>query len=677
MFSFLKRLPLPQQLSLPVMCSILITAMGSLFIIGNIIIKEINAVANDNLTREVTMISQQLESEYQKIIERTEMLSKILVNEFSNLTIDDSTSVEIKGIASPLATLDNQKINLNFDRVDKFTEITGSTATIFIRHQDDFLRISTSLRNAKQQRVYGTYLGKDHPGYRQLMNGESYIGTTHLFGKNYMTKYQPLRKNNQTIAIIYIGVAYDDILEKIRTDLSKVSIGKSGFIFLLDVGENEGKLLIHPTLSQQNLYQVYPKLRKTFQQLYNNPLGLLTYTLPPQNKPASLERKASYSFVNGWNWVVAIDVDANEQIAVIKETLILLSLASLACSIILAGLIWLFIKNALAPLQEIATGMYQIGQGDLRFENVNIIDVNSKNELDHLKSGMLQMTQKLSQLIGEILKSSQELLVSSNSISSANKSLFERSEEVNSESFQVSSAISQMASSVEEVAKNSEDVALVAVETASMATDGNHAVSDVETSISVLSDAFNQATQTIRTVADDAQNIGKVVDVINAIADQTNLLALNAAIEAARAGESGRGFAVVADEVRTLAQRTQQSTLEIRQVVEKLQSNTLKAVNGMEAGNKQVITSVERVSHSKSILNNIEQSMAEVELRISTIASATCEQSAVSNQISTSANVLKENAQEASLQSEISHQHTKNVIALAKKLQQDLVKFQI
>ncbi|NRA82361.1 MAG: hypothetical protein HRU22_00795 [Gammaproteobacteria bacterium] len=97
----------------------------------------------------------------------------------------------------------------------------------------------------------------------------------------------------------------------------------------------------------------------------------------------------------------------------------------------------------------------------------------------------------------------------------------------------------------------------------------------------------------------------------------------------------------------------------------------------MEEGNRQIITSVERVSHSKSILNNIEKFMSEVELRISTIASATSEQSAVSNQISTSADILKANAQEASSQSEISNLHTNNVIALANKLQQDLVKFQI
>ena len=675
MFNVFRRLPLPRQLSLAVMFAILITAVGSLFIISKIVINEINIVTNDNLTRDALMVSQQLE--YEKIIEHTELLSRVLVNEFSQIKVDTQQSIEIKGNASPKATLDEKTVNLNFERVDKFTEITGATATIFIRQDNDFIRVSTSLRNLKQERVFGTFLGKSHPGYRLLMDGKAYVGSAKLFGHNYMTKYQPIVRNNQTIAIIYIGVAYDNILAEIRHDLAKISFGNDSFIYLTDIAENEGNLLIHPSLEGQNLYQIYPKLKSIFQPIFDNDLGLLAYTLPTQSKQKNLDRKTSYSFVKGWNWVVGIDVDANEKTSIIEETLLWMSIENLVSSILLATLIWLFIRKSLAPLKEITQGLYQIGHGNLTFEFLSLARENSQNEIDILKADMSKMATELRDLISVILQSSQELLDSSDSISHANKSLSETSEDVNNESIQVSSAISQMSESVEDVAQNSEEVSSVAADTTAMAVNGNTAVKDVEQSITTLSDAFNQAAQTIKVLADDTQSIGAVVDVINSIAEQTNLLALNAAIEAARAGESGRGFAVVADEVRGLAHRTQQSTEEIRLVVEKLQANTQKAVHGMEEGNKQVNASVEQVSHSKSLLNSIEASMGEVELRISTIASSTSEQSVVSTQISQSAEVLRVHAQDAANQSEISHQHTENVMTLAHKLQSDLSNFKI
>ena len=676
MVRFFRSLPLPRQLSVVVLLAILATTLGSLLIVSKIISTEINKMANASLQEEVELIGQQLSTEYEMILDTTNLLSNVFVNRLSNLQIDDSQTVDIKNIASPLAMVDGSVVNNNFDIVDNFTQTTGATATIFIRHNSDFLRVSTSLRNGQDQRVFGTYLGKNHPGYQTLMNGKAYIGKATLFGRNYMTKYAPVVQNGRTVAVLYIGVAFDDILHAMNDQLRKISIGETGYVFVTDTGENKGNLLIHPRFSGENLFNKYPSQQQTFEQLYNSDSGVLNYQLGNSDNEGS-SRRTSYSKVDGWNWVVAISTDADEQTKIIDETLILLTIATIIGSSILALGVWLFIRISLKPLQDVTRNLNLIGQGDLTTKIHLTTRSNTKNEIDHLKRDMAKMSENLSELITNIVKSSNQLLDSSDAIFDANHVLKQRSDEVNSESIQVSSAITQVATSVEDVAKNSEEVALSATESAEVAQSGNDAVSDVESSVAQLTNAFHQASDTIRIVEKDTQSIGDVVDVINSIAEQTNLLALNAAIEAARAGESGRGFSVVADEVRVLAQRTQQSTEEIRQVVERLQANTDKAVKGMEAGNQQVSESVKKVAHSKEMLSKITHAMAEVETRISSIASATSEQSVATAQISTSAETLRISAQETASQSKVSNQHTEDVQELANQLKGEIALFKV
>ena len=148
-----------------------------------------------------------------------------------------------------------------------------------------------------------------------------------------------------------------------------------------------------------------------------------------------------------------------------------------------------------------------------------------------------------------------------------------------------------------------------------------------------VSDEVDKAAGVVRQLQEESESIGTVLDVIRGIAEQTNLLALNAAIEAARAGEQGRGFAVVADEVRSLASRTQESTLEINQMIDGIQKGARNAVAAMESGCTHVDSCVQQAEKTGSALDVIAAVVETISNMNIQIASATEEQSSVSEEI--------------------------------------------
>ena len=151
--------------------------------------------------------------------------------------------------------------------------------------------------------------------------------------------------------------------------------------------------------------------------------------------------------------------------------------------------------------------------------------------------------------------------------------------------------------------------------------------------ITSLAEAIDQGVEVVSGLSQESDNIGAVIDVINSIADQTNLLALNAAIEAARAGEQGRGFAVVADEVRSLASRTQESTTDIRKMVERLQHMAEQTDSVMRTGKGLSQSGVEKTAKVVTSLEQINQAIGTVHEQSTHIAHATEQQTEVAQDI--------------------------------------------
>lgn len=241
----------------------------------------------------------------------------------------------------------------------------------------------------------------------------------------------------------------------------------------------------------------------------------------------------------------------------------------------------------------------------------------------------------------------------------------------------VATATTEMSQTVDEVARNASHAANAAQSADEQASEGNRLVADMRGSANQLASQLGEAGLIINRVETDSNAIGAVLDVIRGIAEQTNLLALNAAIEAARAGDQGRGFAVVADEVRSLAQRTQESTTEIQDMIQQLQGGSSEAVAAMKQGQEQVQSTVKMANLTGDALTRISEEIILIRDMNTQIATATEEQAAVSQEITSNVVSISDvsNASvEAMVQLSVSSQ---DLTRMALQMEKDISQFKI
>lgn len=255
------------------------------------------------------------------------------------------------------------------------------------------------------------------------------------------------------------------------------------------------------------------------------------------------------------------------------------------------------------------------------------------DELVQLCGSFNNMMTKFETVVRTITKKSDGLVEPTQALSQHAEATSAQVNQQHVETDQVATAATEMASAIDEIASNTNNAAEAAQQGMGYAETGQVAVNSAISSVDSLSSELENMADVVTQLDTDTKAIGSILDVIRGVAEQTNLLALNAAIEAARAGEQGRGFAVVADEVRSLASRTQQSTAEIHQMIEQLQSGAKKAVDAMQTNREAANSTINEIKLTGETFSNISQATETIRDMTIQIATATEEQTSVINEI--------------------------------------------
>ncbi len=265
------------------------------------------------------------------------------------------------------------------------------------------------------------------------------------------------------------------------------------------------------------------------------------------------------------------------------------------------------------------------GEGDLTAR----LDADRTDEAGQMALHFNRLMEKLHQSMSHITRVNKELRDSSHILNQASRGNMSLAQQQEAALDQVVTAVEELHGSAREVASNAERGSATANEALDNVRTGTQRAAEANHKVIELKAQLDNATEASKVLAEEATSITSVLDVIRNIAEQTNLLALNAAIEAARAGEQGRGFAVVADEVRSLAQKTQQSTADIQQRIERLQQGVEKTVSAMKTGSSMVQETAGNVGDTQTSFIAIESLMQDINDISTQIATATEEQSQV------------------------------------------------
>jgi methyl-accepting chemotaxis protein-2 (aspartate sensor receptor) len=533
--------------------------------------------------------------------------------------LDPAQTVDIGGKPTPTLKLDGKVLNLDFSAPDAFTAQTAGNATIFAVDGEDFVRVSTSVKKENGERAVGTTLDRASPAYAVLREGRTYIGLVTLFGKQYITQYEPARDTaGKVVAVLYVGVDISDDMKLLKDRIRAIKVGDTGYFYVLSAapGKTYGDLIVHPATEGSNLLQSKDADGRLFiQEMLEKKNGSISYDWQNPGESRPREKFVAYTHIKDWNWIIAGGTYRDEITSAATQLRNRFILFALGALVVLAAILYAVVHATVArPLAEVRNAARRLADGDLSAR----IDSRRHDEIGLLNEAINTIGAKLSSVVGQVRDGAEQIANASQEISAGNLDLCQRTEEQAVSLASTASSMDQLTATVRQNADNARQANGLARSASTVAERGGATVAQVIERM----DAISQS----------SRKISDITSVIDGIAFQTKILALNAAVEAARAGEQGRGFAVVASEVRNLAQRSAAAAKEIKSLI--------------DASNDEVLAGSRLVAEAGATMDEVLGSVARVTDIMAEISAASQEQSSGIEHVNRSVGEMDEATQQ-------------------------------
>jgi methyl-accepting chemotaxis protein len=430
-----------------------------------------------------------------------------------------------------------------------------------------------------------------------------------------------VEKAGKVVGVAGLGLSMKELSELIHN----FSFGERGKVYLV---RSDGLIQVHPEAQLSG--------KRTLAEQIGEPAAQAVMGQLSTSKTSAFVRDdedflALSLPLRDLGWTLVAEVPQSQIYAEARRAMWMSGAIGLAVALVCLLLVVLLARGLVRPIRQVTAALVAIGSGggDLTHR----LDSSRADELGDLARGFNRFLDSQREMIGEVLATSERLRTAVGQVARVVDNTAERSGRQQEMTDMVATAVHEMGLTVQEIAQNAGNAAVASQNARDEAMQAREVVGGSIRHIESMSDEIGVAASAVGELADQVASIDQVLAVIRGISEQTNLLALNAAIEAARAGDMGRGFAVVADEVRTLARRTQASTDEIQQMIGSLKQGAENAVSSMHTGQAATGTGVESSQRTGASLTAITGQVERISDMNHQVATATEEQSAVTEEI--------------------------------------------